>query len=141
MPYITSQPIPMVQDNKQINAVKMYACYMYKTSGSHVLPGSSPSVTDALMVEIHGIDKTGSDNLIAKCPLYTTDGYTANTFASSVVTGIPVKDYPFIYWRYNSEQSQDWNKFVSQPFLAVEAREYPDVLDNTVLTNAIIDTI
>ena len=126
-----SQIIPMIESNMQINAIKLAICYQYKSSGSHTHDGT------ALNLNIYGIDKTGNDNLIAICPLETTSSgsnYGAYEYAASVIVGIPVKDYPAIYYTYDNSLSSNFVKIVGQPMLFAEAREYPDMLDVSVYT-------
>jgi len=132
-----STPILMVQDNKQISAVKLIACYQYKTSGVHAanLGGTS----EALTIDIYGIDKAGDRNLIAKCPLTTnaavvsppTPGYVAMGYASCTVSGIPVKQYNYIMYEYDTSLASDFVNLVGQPILTVDVQEYSDMLDST----------
>jgi len=132
-----SQPISMIQENKQLSMTKLAICYMYSVAGVHNLTGTSTGQTgNALELTVYGIDKTGNRTAIAFIPLITLVDYQAMTFAASVVIGIPVADFPSIYWTYDMSTSPDFVKIVGQPIMFAEVREYPDILDITTYTVA-----
>jgi hypothetical protein len=130
MAKIISQPILMINENKQNSAIKLHVTYQYKSGGVHVVSGGG--VLESTVIEVYGINKAGK-TLIATCPLNTNTGYTAMEVASSVIVGIPVKDYAYIHYEYTP--SADFSKIVSgkdgkggmQMF--AEQREYPDSVD------------
>lgn len=123
MPNIISQPILMIDKNMQNSAVKIHAVYQYRTTGMHsALVGGD---LESTVIHIWGIDKNGK-TLLASCPLNTLSGYTAMEIASSVMVGIPVKDYPYINYEYTP--STDLSRIKSVQMFA-ESRIYPDSID------------
>ena len=132
-----STPLLMVQDNKQISAVKLIACYQYRSKDSHDVLGTGSS--KALTIDIYGIDKTGDRNIIAKCPLTTSLGYPAMGYASNTVTGIQVKQYNYIMYEYDTTKSPDFANLIGQPILTVDVQEYSDMLDSTTQETAVIN--
>jgi len=133
-----STPLLMVQDNKQISAVKLIACYQYRSAEEHLV-NKIPASNDALTIDIYGIDKTGDRNLIAKCPLTTVSGYSAMAYASNTVTGIQVKQYNYIMYEYDTTKSPDFANLVGQPILTVDVQDYSDMLDSTTQETAVIN--
>jgi hypothetical protein len=133
-----STPLLMVQDNKQISAVKLIACYQYRSEGEHLVNKIQTS-NDALTIDIYGIDKTGDRNLIAKCPLTTGSGYGAMAYASNTVSGIPVKQYNYIMYEYDTAKSPDFANLIGQPILTVDVQEYSDMLDSSTQETAVIN--
>jgi len=134
-----STPLLMVQENKQVSAIKLIACYQYKSAVAHLSTGSTPASNNALTIDIYGIDKTGDRNLIAKCPLTTSLGYTAMAYASNTVTGIQVKQYNYIMYEYDVANSPDFANLIGQPILTVDVQEYSDMLDSTTQETAVIN--
>jgi len=134
-----STPILMVQDNKQITAVKLISCYQYRSAGAHESDNIGPVLKPALTIDIYGIDKTGDRNLIAKCPLTTGSGYAAMAYASDTVTGIRVKQYNYIMYEYDTTKSPDFANLIGQPILTVDVQEYSDILDSTTQETAVIN--
>ena len=126
-----SQPIEMIDQGKQISAIKLVACYIYKDNGAHTNGSNSMSI------KIHGIDKTGSSTVIAECPLETKAGYVGGDYAAQISTSIKVVDYPFICWSYDSSAVPQFVRFTKQPSLMVEIKEVQDILDDNVATASI----
>ena len=130
-----SQPQLMIRENAQISAVKLAVCYQYKSSGSHIPGGLIPASSDSLSIKLWGIDKNGEE-LIAVCPLNTDVGYTAKEYVSSVIVGIPERDYPYMCFSYDTSESQDFFRMNGISNLFVDIKPYPDILDTTVSTDA-----
>lgn len=124
MSAINSQPILMIQNNAQLNAVKLHIQYRYNAAF-----GLTP-----VNILIYGINKAGH-TLIATCPLSVLTGYTAGEIASQTVVGIPSQDYPYIYYSYTPVVGF---KIIGQPTLDVEMRECPDLLPSTTYTAALL---
>ena len=132
-----SQPQLMIRENAQLSAVKLAVCYRYKSNGIHIPAGMIPTNTDCLNIKLWGITKDGEE-LIASCPLETSADYIGKQYASSVITGIPEKDYPFMCYSYDTDESPDFDKMISISNLFVEVKPYPDILDDNVETNAVV---
>ena len=143
MSVFRSQPIPMIQENKQISAVKFSFGFQYSNSGEHLVGGGT--VKEATVIKVYGINQDGASgtvprNLIATIPLATTSAYTANDVAQSVVIGVPVDDYPFICWEYNPATQAKFVKLVGQPIMFSEVKEFSDVVDAKLVANATSST-
>ena len=128
----------MVQDNKQISAVKLIACYQYRSGGEHIV-NKIPASNDALTIDIYGIDKNGDRNLIAKCPLTTGSDYPIMGYASCTVTGLKVKPYNYICYEYNVDGAKDFANLIGQPILTVDVQEYSDMLESSTQETAVIN--
>jgi len=137
-----SQPIPMMTEGRRLSAVKLAALYKYKNDGLHNYIAYPPEqgaddsenqLARSLCIKLYGINKTGTDTLIAKCYLDTIIGYTDEEYAASIITGIPVYEFPAIYYTYDTNENQqvvgafdrllDLNMFVEISIL-------PDVLES-----------
>ena len=127
-----SQPIPMIDQGKQISAIRLATCCVYKTAGLHTSLGTGTA--KALSIKIHGIDKTGSSSVIAECPLEANAGYAAGDYLAQISTSIKVKDYPYICWSYDASQATDFVRLTSAPTMIVEIKEIQDILDSNVAT-------
>lgn len=119
----------MIRENAQISAVKLAVCYQYRSSGEH-------GPNNSLYIKLWGIDKNGEE-LIASCPLNTTDDYIADEYVSSVITGIPDKDYPFMYFSYDISEAEDFHRINGVSNLFIEVKPFSDILDTNIETNAV----
>lgn len=132
-----SQPISMIQENKQLSMTKLAICYIYASDAAHSTTGNaSGDAGNALQLEIFGIDKVGNHTVIAYISLDTTADYQGMTFAACIAIGIQVADFPSIYWRYDMSTAPDFVKIVGQPIMFAEVREYPDILPTTTYSLA-----
>ena len=128
---IKSKPISMIQEGKQLSAIRLSICYSYGTGGSH------DGGTDAAWVNVYGINKNGTgSNLISTTPLITNMDYNAGEYASQIITGIPVKDYPYIYWAIDRGIST-FERIHAEPQLFVDVFEMPDLGNPDYITRAI----
>lgn len=159
-----SQPIPMAVQGQQLSMCKLAICYKYKNTpisegvphlGVHsYLAYGGSAETDAILqpkralcIKIWGLNNlsvTGTNvdgHLIAKCYLDTISGYGVNEYAASVITGIPVEDYPAICYTYdvleNNQVVTDFDKTIDKPIMFVDVKVLPDVMQTNNYTNAV----
>ena len=129
-----SRPISMIQEGKQMSAIRLTLCYSYGNSGIHDtnLNGEqSPAY-----VIFYGIDKNGStSNVISKTALKTNATYGAGDYASQLITGIPIKDYPYVYWAIDRGRST-FERIHAEPQLFVDIFETPDLGNPDYVTKA-----
>ena len=127
---IKSKPISMITEGKQLSAIRLSICYSYSSPGHHGGPGN------AAYINIYGINKKGSsENLISSTPLITSDRYQRGDYASQIITGIPVKDFPYIYWSIDRGAS-DFERIHAEPQLFVDVFETPDLGNAEYITSA-----
>ena len=84
---IKSIPICTINNAMQMSAMKLAVCYSYDTSGFN----------DTAYVTFYGLCK-GDREPICSAKLETKSSYIGRTFASCVITNIPLKEYPYIQW-------------------------------------------
>lgn len=121
----------MITEGKQLSAIRLSICYSYSSPGWH------GDANNAAYVKVYGINKKGSsENIISSTPLVTDARYQAGEYASQIITGIPVKDYPYIFWAIDRGEST-FERIHAEPQLFVDVFETPDLGNAEYITSSV----